>query len=70
MVGTSDTLNANGTHKQRDNANLLAGRSRDAQRHGHMTPFVHYLEFILDGNFQFFMLQYHRINSSIGIKEP
>ena len=24
-----------------------------------MTHFVHYLEFILDSNFQFFMLQYH-----------
>ena len=40
---------------------LLAGRSRDPQGHDHMTRFVQYLEFILDGSFQFFMLQYHII---------
>jgi hypothetical protein len=28
---------------------------------GHVTHFTHYLEFILDSNFQFFMLQYHNI---------
>ena len=35
---------------------VLAGRSRDPPRHGHLAHFAHY-EFILDGNFQFFMLQ-------------
>jgi len=28
-----------------------------------MTHFAHYLEFILESNFRFFMLQYHRFSS-------
>ena len=34
---------------------------------GHVTHFAHYLEFILDSNFQFFMLQYSVCAYSIDI---